>query len=179
MPQTRSLYAVKDTGLCPACGFGRDSVSHFRLHIPRDRWPDSMRGKRVKRVVIDGKVRPIGWVDPDALTEKWLCVDCGTVSVGPHLEEPSDDCLHVKWVPASPMAASGEASSPASPDLVEADGAGSASSPEAAPLTTIGTTSAGHTFTELTCVTCGYDKAKTPHGLKVHIGRNHKAGAAS
>ena len=121
MPQNRSLYAVKETGLCPACGFGRDSVSHFRLHIPRDRWPDSMRGKRVERVVIDGKVRPVGWVDPEQAVSR----------------------------EASPKVA-----------LMDVD------HPR-------GTLEVEYAEAPLACPSCEY-VAKTPHGLKVHIGRNHK-----
>lgn len=38
-----SLYAARQTGLCPACRYDLDSVMHYRLHVPRDRWPASMR----------------------------------------------------------------------------------------------------------------------------------------
>lgn len=57
----RGPYKRAAGGLCPSCiakghHYRMDQAEHFRLHIPRDRWPESMRTTHKERVVIDGRV---------------------------------------------------------------------------------------------------------------------------
>ncbi len=56
-----NLYGIGEHAFCPGClakGFRyrRDDPNHFRLHVPRDRWPINMREAHKPRVVIDGLV---------------------------------------------------------------------------------------------------------------------------
>ena len=61
------LYAVRETGLCPACRFPRDSTYHFRLHVPRDRWPASM-GKGAPRVEHGPYERAVAFSEYEAVS---------------------------------------------------------------------------------------------------------------
>lgn len=59
--RVRSIYARPDGGWCAGClakGFHlrMTDPKHFELHIPRDRWPESMRPAHKERVVVAGKV---------------------------------------------------------------------------------------------------------------------------
>jgi hypothetical protein len=75
-----SLYAVKETGRCHACGFLRDSANHFRTHIPRNKWPESMGKPRKARVVVGGKVYDVNNVRAE---------ECGCTWVSSHPEDVS------------------------------------------------------------------------------------------
>ena len=113
------LYAVRENamGICPGCKFRTDSPSHYRIHIPRSKWPQEMQAPRKRRVVVNGLVLDAD--DPRAHGEPaWQ-------------REPF----------AAPMggieAVSGEASAPGSHTLPEAVDAGVSPSPEAATIACI------------------------------------------
>ena len=55
------LYAVSENEYCPSCvaaghHYRRNQPQHFQLHVPRDRWPESMKEPHAKRVVWEGLV---------------------------------------------------------------------------------------------------------------------------
>lgn len=91
------LYAVRETGLCPACRFPRDSTYHFRLHVPRDRWPASM-GKSAPRVEHGPYERAVAFSEYEAVIDALdavieandadTCEACG-------LRGGGDDCPHI------------------------------------------------------------------------------------
>ena len=124
------LYAVRETGLCPACRFPRDSTYHFRLHVPRDRWPASM-GKSAPRVEHGPYERAVAFSEYEAVIDVLDAVieanDADTCEVC-GLRGGGDDCPHIDVF----AAVSGEASAPGSHALPEVVDAGVAPSPEAA-----------------------------------------------
>lgn len=70
------LYAVSETGICPACGYRRDSREHLH-HVPRNRWPENLT-RRKQRVVVDGLV-----VDaPEVIDNQTIFLDDLTCECG-------------------------------------------------------------------------------------------------
>ena len=139
------LYAVRETGLCPACRFPRDSTYHFRLHVPRDRWPASM-GKSAPRVEHGPYERAVAFSEYDVNDRRVIYASS---------ELPEDGATTtttyavVSYGPNHPNSAivaavSGEASAPGSTTLPEAVDAGVAPSPEAAPTCVCGRVAASN-----------------------------------
>ncbi|MDA1010501.1 MAG: hypothetical protein O2888_03395 [Chloroflexi bacterium] len=115
-----NLYGVREGERCPRCNYRRNEYPHFRTCIPRQKWPADMQTERKKRVVINGLV-----YDEDKVPQQLQTN--GQTLVIPKPSAPP-------WDGINDQAVSGEASAPGFPDLPDVVDAGSASSPEAAPI---------------------------------------------
>lgn len=94
------LYAVQETDYCPSClaaghQYRRNQPEHFMLHVPKDRWPESMQVPHRDRVVVGGKVYDRG-TEPGATGT--TAVFAAPSFVGPRVEPTSGtyvcDCGH-------------------------------------------------------------------------------------